>query len=303
MFCAVAHCILGGGKLVVAKGCYTFLGSKIGKQVVTSVLPSERRPWAFYLVVLMTAVPIWVFSRSMGVIGSLKVPISDLMLAFTPLIAALMLVLYAEGTDGLILFLKRVFDFRSIARNRWLFPALLLAPLIYALTYAALHLVEHKGEPTANVQGIPVLAEIMFALAIGEEPVWTGFLLDPLQRQFGALVASVIIAVPWWAAHIPSIMAIGGTTSDVAWWLPGAITLRVLITSLYNNAGRSLLAVILFHTMLNVGRPVFYPSIDTHYDPAYQATGYGIACTMSAVVVLLWGEKSLAIKIRSPKES
>ena len=251
---------------------------------------------AFYLLVLMMAIPIWALSRFVGVIGSLKVPVTDLMLAFTPLTSALILVLRAEGTDGLTLFFKRVFDFRSLARNNWLFPALLLAPLIYALTYVALHLMGHKGEPTANLLVVPVLAAIMFFLAIGEEAGWTGYLLDPLQQRFGALGASVIIAVPWWAAHIPSIMAIGGTASDIAWWLPGAVALRVLMTSLYNNAGRSMLAVILFHTMLNVGRPAFYPSIDSHYDPAYQATGYGIAIVMSAVVVTLWGTKNLARK-------
>ena len=243
------------------------------------------------------AVPIWALSRFGGVIGSLKVPVTDLMLAFTPLTAALVLMFQAEGTGALISFLKRVVDFRSLARDKWLFPALLLAPLIYALAYIALHLAGHKGEPTVNLQAVPVLAAIMFVLAIGEEAGWTGYLLDPLQQQVGALGASLIIAVPWWLAHIPSILAIGGTASDIAWWLPGAIALRVLMTSLYNSAGRSMLAVILFHTMLNVGRPLIYPSIGSHYDTTYQATGYGIAFALSAIIVTLWGTKSLARKI------
>ena len=296
LLCAVASYILGRVRLVVTKGYDAFLVSNIGEQVVTSLLSPTRSPLAFYMLVLMMAIPIFALSRFVGVIGSLKVPVTDLMLAFTPLTSALILVFHAEGIDGLISFLKRVFDFRSLACNKWLFPALLLAPLIYALAYVALHLIGHKGEPRANLLGVPVLAAIMFFLAIGEEAGWTGYLLDPLQQRFGALGASVIIAVPWWAAHIPSIMAIGGTASDIAWWFPGAIALRVLMTSLYNNAGRSMLAVILFHTMLNVGRPVFYPSIDSHYDPAYQATGYGIAIVMSAAVAMLWGTKNLARK-------
>lgn len=302
LFCAVARYIIGGGKLVVAKGHNAFVGSNIGAKDVTSVLPSKRNPLAFYLLVLIMAIPIFALSRFVGVIGSLKVPVTDLMLAFTPLSAALILVFYAEGTDVLIAFLKRVFDYRSLVRNKWLFPALLLAPVIYGLAYVFLHLVGHKGEPMVNVQGLPVLAAIMFVLAIGEESGWTGYLVDPLQLRFGALGASVIIAVPWWLAHIPSIIAIGGTATDIVWWLPGSIALRVLMTSLYNNAGKSMLAVILFHTMLNVGRPVFYPSIDSHYDPTYQATGYGIAFVMSAVVVILWGTKSLAIKTPSLNE-
>ena len=266
---------------------------------MTFALLPHRSPLAFYLLVLVMAVPIWALSQFVGVIGSLKVPVTDLMLAFTPLTAALILVFHFEGAGEFISFLKRVFDFRSLARNNWIFAALFLAPLIYALAYVVLHLAGHKGEPSVNLLGLPVLTFIMFILAIGEEAGWTGYLLDPLQRRYGAVSASVIIAVPWWLAHIPSIIAIGGTTSDIAWWLPGAIALRILMTSLYNNAGRSMLAVILFHTMLNVGRPVFYPAIGTHYDPIYQSTGYGIALLMAAIIVILWGTKSLARKTPS----
>ena len=248
---------------------------------------------AFFLLVLALAVPIWVLSRFVGVIGSLKVPVTDLMLAFTPLTAASILVIRAEGTGGLIAFLKGAFEYRRLGRTKWLLPALLLAPLIYALTYICLHLAGYTGAPMMNFLGVPVLAAIMFLLAIGEEAGWTGYLLDPLQARFGALGASLIIAVPWWLGHIPSIIAIGGTAGDIAWWFPGAIALRVLMTWLYNNAGRSMPAVILFHTMLNVGRSVVYPTIGSHYDPAYQVTGYGITFVMAAVVVIVWGAKSL----------
>jgi uncharacterized protein len=266
------------------------------------MVPTNRSPLTFYLLLLLMAIPIWALSRYAGVIGSLKIPVSDLMLAFTPLTSALILVFYAEGTEGLISFLKRVFDFRSLARSKWLLPAILLAPLIYALVYISLHLSRHEGEPIVNIQGIPALVLIMFVLAIGEEAGWTGYLLDPLQRRFGALCASVIIAVPWWLAHIPSIIKIGGTASDIACWLLGAIALRVLMTSLYNNASKSMLAVILFHMMLNVGRPVFYPSIGTHYDSVYQATGYVIAFVMSLVIIFLWGTKSLSRKTSSSRD-
>jgi uncharacterized protein len=261
--------------------------------LVTVASPSKRNALAFYLLVLTMAVPIWGLSRFVGVIGSLKVPVTDLMLAFTPLIAALILVFRADGTGGLISFLSRVFDWRTLARTKWIFAALLLAPLIYALTSVVLHLGGHRGGPTANAVGLPALAAIMFSLSIGEEAGWTGYVLDPLQERFGALNASLITALPWWLGHIPSIIEIGGTAGDIALWLPGAMALRVLMTWIYNNAGRSVLAVIVFHAMLNVWRPVFYPVIGSHFDPAYQATGYGISVIMAIIVVILWGSKSL----------
>ena len=260
---------------------------------LTSAPPSERSSWAFFALVLALAAPILVLSRFVGVIGALKIPVTDLMLGFTPLIAASILVFRHEGAGGLLSFLKGVLNFRSLWRSKWLLPALLLAPLIYALTFLSLQMVGHPGYLTVNLLGLPVLVAIIFLLAIGEEAGWTGYLLDPLQSRFGALGASLIIAFPWWFAHIPSIIQIGGTVSDIAWWFLGAIALRVLMTSLFNNAGGSTLAVILFHTMLNVGRLVAYPTIGSHYDPVYQATGNVIAFVMAVGVLLIWGAKNL----------
>ncbi len=252
--------------------------------------------------VLALAVPIWALSRFGWVIGPLKVPVTDLLLGFTPLIAAMILVFQAGGTGGLHSFLKRVVDFGRLAGTNWLWLALGLAPLIYALTAAGLHLAGYPGTPVVHWAQVPVLAAIMLLLAIGEEAGWTGYLLDPLQLRFGALGASLIIAIPWWLGHIPSIIAIGGTASDIAWWLPGAIAMRVLMTWLYNGAGRSVAAVVLFHTLLNVGRPVAYPTIGTHYDPAYQNTGYVVAVSLAAVVVLFWRLTGAASKALPAEE-
>ncbi len=172
---------------------------------------------AFFLVVVGLVIPIFVLSRFVGVLGSLKIPVTDLMLAFTPLTAAAILVFRNQGGSGLWSFLRDSLDARSLWRSNWIYVALFLAPLIYGLTYICLQIVGYPGSPTGNFLGLPALASIMFVLAIGEEAGWTGYLLDPLQLRFGTLGASLIIAVPWWLLHIPSILQIGGTMSDIAW--------------------------------------------------------------------------------------
>lgn len=261
--------------------------------IVTAAASQKRSPVAFYFVLLGIAVPIWGLSQFGGVIGTLKIPVTDLMLGFAPLTAAANLVFRAEGSSGLGTFLKSPFDFRKLIRSKWFATALLLAPLIYTLTTFSLWLTGHRGGLVINLEAMPGLTAIMFLHAIGEEAGWTGYLLDPLQARFGALSASLIIAVPWWAGHIPSILEIGGSLGDIAWWFPGAIALRILMTWLYNNTGGSLLSVVLFHTLLNVGRSISYPTIGSHYDPAYQATGYLICTLLAATVVLFWGPKTL----------
>ena len=245
------------------------------------------------MVALALAIPIWAVSRFGWIIVALKVPVTDLMLGFTPLAAAAILVFRAEGAGGLIGFLKSAFDYRKLMRSRWFATVLLLAPLIYGLTTTGLWFAGHRGGARTNIETLPLLTAIMFLLAIGEEAGWTGYVLDPLQKRFGALGASLIVAIPWWVGHLPSIVEIGGSLSDIAWWFPGAIALRVLMTWLYNNTGGSLMSVVLFHTLLNVGRSVSYPTIGTHYSPIYQATGYAICFVLSAIVVVVWGPKTL----------
>jgi uncharacterized protein len=267
---------------------------------MTTAPTSLGKPAAFFAVLLALAIPIWALSPYLGVIRSVHVPVTDLMLGFTPLAAGCILTFRDAGAAGLFALLKRVFAYRALARTGWLAAVLLIAPAIDLLTWVGLHLAGHVGEAQPNYLGLAVLAAIMFVLAIGEEVGWTGYLLDPLQARFGALGASLIIAVPWWLGHIPSILEIGGTAGDIAWWFPGAIALRVIMTWLYNNTGRSLAAVVLFHAMLNVARSLSYPAISAHYDPAYQAVGYAITFALSIIIVIVWGPKTLMGKTRLP---
>lgn len=262
-------------------------------QIVNNRSPSTRSPLAFFLVLLALAIPIWLLSGFVGVIGSLKVAVTDLMLAFTPLAAAAILIYWEEGASGVFALLKRAFDYRGMVRTVWLIPVLFLAPLIYIITYAVLHLAGHGGALELHLPRLPFLIVIIFFLAIGEEGGWMGYAIDPMQERWGALGASLIIAVPWWLGHLPSIIEIGATPADIAWWFPGAIGLRVLIVWLYNNTGRCLFSAVLFHTVLNVGRLVSYPTIGSHYDPADQAVGYLIAFIIAAIVVFVWGPKTL----------
>lgn len=266
----------------------------------TNPIPDAQKPLAFLGVLLALAIPIWAASAFVGVVGALKVPVTDLLLAFTPLAAAAILVFHADGPAGLTRFLRRAVDVRALIHSRWLAVVILLAPAIYGLTYIALHVAGHPGAPRPNLVWLPLLAAVMVLLAIGEEAGWTGYLLDPLQARFGALGASLIIALPWWLGHIPSILEIGGQASDLAWWIPGAVALRILITWLYNNTGGALLAAILFHAILNIGRAVLYPTIGSHYDPVYQATGYALFSLAAIIVVAVWGGRRL---VRDPKPS
>ena len=102
------------------------------------------------------------------------------------------------------------------------------------------------------------LPEVLFPflfIQIFEEAGWTGFLQHTLQERRGPLLASILVAPAFVLQHLPILLM----DSDIALAslvLVGALVMvavffRVVITWLYNGAGRSVLVVALFHSAYN----------------------------------------------------
>jgi membrane protease YdiL (CAAX protease family) len=254
---------------------------------------SRRSPLKFFLLVFVLAVPLWLLGPIVGNIASLKIPATDLALAFMPLTAAAILVFREEGCGGVKLLLKRIGDYKKIKHKIWYLPLIFLAPLIDLLLVTVMRLLGNSAVADNRIAMLPVLFAIFFALAVGEETGWMGYAIDPMQDRWGALLASIVLAIPWWIGHFPSIIHIGGTRADLAWWLPGAVAIRIVIVWLYNNTGKSLFAAILFHALINVGRSVSYPTVGSHYDRTYQYVGYSMFAITALIITLFWDSKTL----------
>lgn len=247
---------------------------------------NPRSAGLFFLVVAGLALPIWLASDRLGVIAGLRIPVSDLALAFTPMAAGLLLAGVREGPRSALALLAAAFNVASIRSVRWTAVAILLAPALYLATYAAMYLSgASAGAPAVAPERLIVLFAIFLLLAAGEEVGWTGYVLAPLQARWGPLVASLILAVPWWLGHLPSMHAVGATPADIGWWALAAVALRILFTWLYNGSGGSLWAAVLFHALINLSRIVTYPADGAHYDSGYQAMGSIVAVIAAALVV------------------
>ncbi len=72
------------------------------------------------------------------------------------------------------------------------------------------------------------------------------------------------------------------------WQFLGSIPLRILIVWLYNNTGKSILAGILFHAMINVSEFSF-PNYGSHYDPFTSGIIFALA---AATVIFLEGPRT-----------
>ena len=265
----------------------------LGKSILKTSAAPRKSPLKVFVLVFVLATPFWLLNAIVGNIGSLKVPVTDLALAFVPLTAATILVYREEGFAGVNRLLKRIFDYKKINKKIWYLPLIFLVPLIYLVLITIKRLTGNYAVADNHIIRLPLLLIIFFALAAGEETGWMGYAIDPMQDRWGAIVASIILAIPWWLGHFPSIIHIGGTRADLTWWLLGALAIRILIVWLYNNTGKSLFVAILFHTLINVGRSVSYPTVGSHYNPTYQSVGYLIFSIAALIVTILWDSKTL----------
>ncbi|MCR5873819.1 CPBP family intramembrane metalloprotease [Phenylobacterium sp. J426] len=245
----------------------------------------RRSPLLFFALLLALALPVWLASERFGVMGSLRIPVSDLVLAFTPMAAALILVTWREGWRAAMSLLRQAFDPTSL-RARHLALSAVLAPAIYLLTWLVMRAMGGGQGPPLDLVRLVFLFALFLVLAAGEEVGWMGYAFDPLQQRWGPIGASLILSGPWWVGHLPSMQAIGATPADMAGWAVGAVALRVLIGWLYNLSGGALVTAVLFHALLNLGRIATYPATGAHYSSAWQVTGYLVAGVLAGAVIL-----------------
>ncbi len=207
-----------------------------------------------------------------------------------------MLVFREEGRDGVKKLFKRVLDFAKIKHKIWYLPIIFFPFLMYSLIYVIINL---AGLPMPGIfhiswLTIPVLFIFFFLGAAAEEVGYMGYAIDPMQDRFGALKAALLMGVPWAVWHYASIIQQGHNLTWIAWGTLGTVAVRVLIVWIYNNTAKSLFACILFHAFLNLGRPLF-PKDELHNPLVdYPEIHYSLIAITAAVVIFLWGSKTLA---------
>ncbi len=160
---------------------------------------------------------------------------------------------------------KRIVDFKRIPA-KWYLVIFLFVPILNILA-AMIDIIAGGngatwGEAAQNVLSDPlsIIPSILFASLIPfiEELGWRGYALDRFQESKSALTSSLILGVVWSLWHLPLFFVQGSYQESLgigtlAFWLfvIGIIPLNLPFTWIYNNTGRSTLAVILFHSMVN----------------------------------------------------
>jgi membrane protease YdiL (CAAX protease family) len=260
---------------------------------MTTSASVKKSPLKFFVLVYVLALPFWLLGALAGDLTKaipINLPISALMFV-CPITAAVILTYREQKSRGVKQLLARIFDYKRTRQKIWYVPTILLMPVIMVLSYGVMRLVGMPlPEPQIPFLAIPIFFLVFFIGAIGEEVGWSGYAIDPLQDRWSALQASLILGSVWAIWHVVPYIQAHNALAWIAWQCLGTVGLRVIITWLYNNTGKSVFVAILFHDMLNVSTFLF-PNYGSHYDPAI--TGIIIIIT-AAIVTFLWGAKTLA---------
>lgn len=177
--------------------------------------------------------------------------------AWGPLIAAVVVAGKRSGLGGVGSLFKQMLRFRFPLQ--WYLVALLLIPAIVGAATAIAYLSSDTppiSEGLSNPISLPIafLWVFFFGGPLQEEAGWRATMTEGFPRRTGALWASLLTGLAWGIWHLPLFYM---PRSEIYYNQPiwglllSTMMLSVLLTWVYNNTNRSLLAAMLMHTSWN----------------------------------------------------
>jgi uncharacterized protein len=248
-------------------------------------------PAMFFLLVLLLSVPFYVIGALGGRLPGLTAQPASALMAFMPMIAALILVYRDRGGESATNLLRRALDFNRVSSMRWVLVAACFLPIVAVVQYAALRLIGTAlPAPQFALAATPLFFVIYFVGAIGEEIGWQGYAYPELRTRYSALMAAVLLGAFWALWHVIPFIQIGRTADWIFWHCLCIVTFRVIIVWLFVNTGESVFIAVLFHTMINLPWSVI-ENYGSFYDPFIT---FMLLLPTAGAVVAAWGPTALA---------
>jgi membrane protease YdiL (CAAX protease family) len=251
---------------------------------------------AFFALTFLLSVPFYILNALayLNVVG--KPEMGALYIALftvTPIASASILTFRRRGSKGLKELLGRIFDFKRITKRRWYVAIILLSPLIFLSSLALIVLLDMQVPPALTpFVALPALFLLFFLLATGEEVGWMGYAFESMQARVSALRAAIVLGLIWAFWHVPFLIFMMPDPFDLIAQFITTVGIRILMAWIFNNTGKSVFAVILFHAVDNTALLTF-PEIKAII-PWGSAILCGLIMVAAFVVTLLWGPRSLA---------
>jgi len=169
---------------------------------------------------------------------------------YAPAIAALTLILYRSGIDGIRRFLSRLLLWR--VSIQWYFLLIVVVPAVFYVSGLFKRGTCDTLFPFPSAKAYLVALLLMAIKGPIEEIGWRGIALPLLQRTLVPIWAGLVLGVIWAVWHLPAFLLSG--TPQSAWsltpFLIGTVALSVIVTPLFNSSRGSILLPAFFHLQL-----------------------------------------------------
>lgn len=229
----------------------------------------EAGAGAFFALVALLSAPFWLLGALSGPLAKtlpIQLPLSALM-AFTPAVAAFLMVWRQEGTDGARNFLNRALAAPAVGRRRWLLIAALAMPAMMAAEYALITVIGAAPDKGRIAwEAAPLMLVLFFAAGLGEEIGWQGFAYDRLRQRWRAVDTALAIGCFWAIWHVIPMWQAGRTPEWILWQCLAMLPLRMLTAWFYARGGMNILTAAVFHAMGNTAMFLF-PTLGSGYNP------------------------------------
>ena len=220
---------------------------------------------------------------------------------YGPLLAALLLTGLLEGRAGIIGLCRRVIHWR--VGVVWYLIALLGTLALFGAAVIVWTFVLGAPAPKFTLLGhweeLPGLHPaatwifLIFAIGLGEEVGWRGFMQPKLQTRFSAFKASLLVGLAWTFWHLPNFIF---DPQFAAWRLAirlgfGSmmICMAIFYAWLFNSTRGSLLIPILFH-----GTNDFIMGSQGAQDPILSSLWAVLFIGATIAIVSVFGRRTLS---------
>jgi membrane protease YdiL (CAAX protease family) len=221
---------------------------------------------------------------------------SEVVLKFGPSLAGVLTIALTAGRSGVKNLLRRCVQWRGPISLYVI--AIFLQPIVLVLALVSRgygpQLQTVAIESAIYTFAVKLLLNVVLGGGLGEELGWRGFMLPRLSNRRSPLMASMLVAVAWFAWHIPGYILFNKAASDPI--LPFAIIvfpLSIGLTWIYLRSNESLLFPILLHGSINASyyaMEELLPGVTnaTDFQPAFDWWVAGLWCVLGAAVFAIY---------------
>ena len=203
-----------------------------------------------------------------------------------PALAAFITIGLTEGRSGVAAFARRLV---TISRPASRFLIYSLSPLAFLGLAIVVALAMRAPLPAwsefAIYSGLPplglpaVLLLVLLFNGFGEETGWRGFALEPLQRRYGPVVGTLILAAVWAGWHIPAFFVVETYRTMSVPMIIGGFGLgicagAIVLSRIAQRTDGNVLAAALWHALYNM--------------TSATAASRGVIAAVTTTCVMVW---------------